>query len=393
MSVHLQRCIVLLWALLVPVFILWAFTEPVLLGLGQPALLSKDVQRFLRVLIVGAPGYIGFESLKKYLQCQGIMRASTMVLVIVFPINVVVSIALIHHTPLGLLGSPLALSVTYWLSFGLLALYTTFSPTHRKNRTWGGIDIKAVLDLNSCVIFLKLALPGILMVGTEWAAFEIVALAAGRLGELPLAAQSVIMTTDQILNTIPFGIGVAASTRVGNLLGLQSAVGAKHASHASALLSVIVGAIVMITLMVFKDSFGYIFSKEVDVVRLVSKVMPLVASFQIADGLVGSCGGVLRGQGRQHLGAIFNLVAYYVLALPVGISLAFHPRTHLGLQGLWIGQVLGLFVVGIGEYGAVWLGTDWDKEVQRGRERNLLEANRQALHVGHINESAQGLQV
>ena len=29
------------------------------------------------------------------------------------------------------------------------------------------------------------------------AAFEIVALAAGRLGELPLAAQSVIMTTDQ----------------------------------------------------------------------------------------------------------------------------------------------------------------------------------------------------
>jgi len=91
-----------------------------------------------------------------------------MVLVVVFPINVVVSIALIHHTPLGLLGSPLALSVTYWLSFGLLALYTTFSPTHRKNRTWGGIDIKAVLDLNSCVIFLKLALPGILMVGTEW---------------------------------------------------------------------------------------------------------------------------------------------------------------------------------------------------------------------------------
>ena len=39
------------------------------------------------------------------------------------------------------------------------------------------------------------------------------ALAAGRLGTVPLAAQSVIMTTDQVLNTIPFGIGVAASTR------------------------------------------------------------------------------------------------------------------------------------------------------------------------------------
>jgi MATE family multidrug resistance protein len=103
--------------------------------------------------------------------------------------------------------------------------------------------------------------------------------------------------------------------------------------------------------------YGYLFSEDRDVVVLVSKVMPLVASFQVADGLAGSCGGVLRGQGntvfcrverhltlmalgRQHLGAFFNIVAYYVLALPMGITLAFHPKTHLGLQGLWIGEVI-----------------------------------------------------
>jgi len=39
--------------------------------------------------------------------------------------------------------------------------------------------------------------------------------------------------------------------------------------------------------------------------------------------------------GRQHLGAAFNLVAYYILALPIGITLAF--KTGLGLQGLWVG--------------------------------------------------------
>ena len=46
--------------------------------------------------------------------------------------------------------------------------------------------------------------------------------------------------------------------------------------------------------------FGYIFTDEHDVVLLVSKVMPLVASFQVADGLAGSCGGVLRGQGKDR---------------------------------------------------------------------------------------------
>ena len=71
LSIHLQRCILILWFLMIPVCVFWAFVEPVLLALGQPEQLSRDVQRILRVLIIGAPGYIGFESLKKYLQCQG----------------------------------------------------------------------------------------------------------------------------------------------------------------------------------------------------------------------------------------------------------------------------------------------------------------------------------
>ena len=47
--------------------------------------------------------------------------------------------------------------------------------------------------------------------------------------------------------------GVAASARVGNLIGLRSALGAKHAAHASALLSVVVGLVVMILMMAAKD--------------------------------------------------------------------------------------------------------------------------------------------
>lgn len=240
------------------------------------------------------------------------------------------------------------------------------------------------------------------------AAFQIVALVAGTLGPVALAAQSVIMTSDEskcgsegeaslalsfpvVLNTISFGIGVAASTRVGSLLGARSPSGARHAAHASALLSVVTGVTVLVVLMATKDVglflqtfdiafsspfqvFGRIYTDDVDVVRLVSRVMPLVASFQVADGLAGACGGVLRGQGRQHLGAAFNLVAYYVIALPLGIALA--KRTELGLQGLWIGQVVGLSIVGFGEWLVVWLRTDWEHEVQKGIERNAAETKR-----------------
>jgi MATE family, multidrug and toxin extrusion protein len=70
---HLIRCILLLWVLLIPVLMLWFFAAPVLLFLGQKERLSYDVQAFLRVLILGAPAYIGFESVKRYLQCQGVL--------------------------------------------------------------------------------------------------------------------------------------------------------------------------------------------------------------------------------------------------------------------------------------------------------------------------------
>ncbi|THH07522.1 hypothetical protein EW145_g3322 [Phellinidium pouzarii] len=343
-SIHFQRCLLVLWALLFPICVLWANIEPVLLALGQEEKLSSDVQR--------------------------IMRLSTLALFIVSPINIALNVVLVHHTSLQVLGSPLALSITYWLALVTLIILTACSPQHNHNKTWGGWRLRESLEPTGVWAFLKLALPGILMVGTEWAAFEIVALAAGRLGALSLAAQSVIMTTDQILNTMPFGIGVAASARVGNLIGARTAVSAKHAGHAAALLSVLVGTVVMVAMLAAKNVFGYIFSDDDEVVRLVGKVMPLVASFQVADGLAGSCGGVLRGQGRQHLGALFNLGAYYVLALPMGIALAFSPRTHMGLEGLWLGQVVALFIVGIGLYVVVWRGTDWEKEVQRGIERN-----------------------
>ncbi|CCM05438.1 uncharacterized protein FIBRA_07657 [Fibroporia radiculosa] len=379
-SIHFQRCLILLWMLFIPVACLWSFMSPVLCVLGQEKKLSDDVQQFLTVLIIGGPGYIGFESLKKYLQCQGIMSAPTYILILVAPINLALNVYLVHFTSMRLLGAPAAISITFWLCFIFLGIYTYFSPTHHRNQTWSRLYLEIVFDIGSCVRFLKLAIPGIFMVGTEWAAFEIVALVAGHLGSLPLAAQSVIMTADQILNTIPFGIGVAASTRVGNLIGARNARGAKQASHVAAALSVVVGLFIMVVLTATRNVFGYLVSDDEAVVALVSKVMPLVASFQIWDGLAGSCGGVLRGQGRQHLGAIFNLVAYYVLALPMGMTLALYQRINLGLQGLWIGQVVALLIVGLGEYAVVWLGTDWEKEVQLGIQRNAEEAKHRRDH-------------
>ena len=213
--------------------------------------------------------------------------------------------------------------------------------------------------------FARLAVLGVVQVGTEWWAFEIVALAAGRLGTIPLAAQSVIMTSDQIMNTIPFGVGVATSARVGNLLGAKNARGAARAAHTAAWLSMLLGAVVLVVLMASKEHFAKIFNDDEQVVRLTAKVLPFVALFQIADGLNGSCGGALRGMGRQHIGAVVNIVSYYCGALPLGIYLAFHGW---GLEGLWVGQCIALYLVGALEW-AIVAFTNWEHQVEKAFER------------------------
>ncbi|KAK3686084.1 mate-domain-containing protein [Podospora appendiculata] len=363
LGILLQRGLIVLSAFYVVVAVVWAFSEPLFRALGQEEYICVQSAMFLRCLIPGGLGYVWFESMKKFLQAQEIYRPGTYVLLITSPFNAFLNWFFIHKLGMGLYGAPIATGISYWCSFFLLVAYAVFV---RGSECWGGLAPRRALA--HVGPFARLALLGVVHVGTEWWAFEIVALAAGRLGTVALAAQSVIMTADQIINTVPFGLGVAASTRVGNLLGARKPEAAARAAHCAAILSTVAGALILAVLMGSKNVFGRIFNDDERVVRLVADVMPFVALFQIADGLNGSCGGALRGMGRQWVGALVNLVSYYGGALPVGVYLAFHGW---GLQGLWIGQCVALYLVGALEWTIVGL-SKWDKEVQRAMAR--LEA-------------------
>ena len=68
------------------------------------------------------------------------------------------------------------------------------------------------------------------------------------IGECKISVHDIVLTFSS-----SFSIGVAASARVGNLIGARLPNAAKRAAHASALLSVVVGGTVMIVLIATKD--------------------------------------------------------------------------------------------------------------------------------------------
>lgn len=290
---------------------------------------------------------------------SAIMHAGTYVLLLVAPTNFALNYLFVFRLDMGLLGAPIATGLCYWLAFLLLLLYARFV---EGSSCWGGWSWSC---LKNSTVFARLAFFGVIQAGSEWWGFEIVALLAGRLGTTSLAAQSIVMATDQITNTIPFGISVVTSARVGNMLGARSTSHASRSASTAIWLSIAVGTLLMTILLTLRDVYPTIFTDDGQVLALTSKVMPYLAVFQIADGLNAVASGVLRGSGRQQVGALVNVIAYYAVALPLGVTLAFRGW---GLSGLWLCLCLALYLTG----GIEWIivaFTNWESQVEAALAR------------------------
>ena len=72
LGILLQRSFIVLTAFYIPVAVLWGFSAPIFRLLGQEEYICVESARFLTALIPGGLGYVYFESMKKYLQAQGL---------------------------------------------------------------------------------------------------------------------------------------------------------------------------------------------------------------------------------------------------------------------------------------------------------------------------------
>ena len=214
---------------------------------------------------------------------------------------------------------------------------------------------------------IRLAIPGFVMVEAEVAAFEILTLAASYFGTASLAAQSVLATITSTSFQIPFPISIASSTRIANLIGATLADAAKVQARVDFVAATVVGTVNVITLAALRNFIPKLFTNDNEVATIVSNIIPILAAFQLFDSLSCNCNGILRGLGRQEIGGYVQMVAYYIVALPISLGTAFGLGWNL--YGLWGGVALGLFLVCSTEAVLIYR-IDWDKSVDEARIRN-----------------------
>ncbi|ETV72447.1 hypothetical protein, variant [Aphanomyces astaci] len=226
-GVLLQSALLGMALTLVPVTLLNWFSGDILKLLGQEPALADLTGAFIRVMTVGYPALYAFEVLKKLVQAEGVTTPMAVLTGLGNILHVSMGYYLSQHTFLGYLGPAVALTVMEtavllgMLGYVLLwnTMYTGWCIEWGWHAAWSHV-----------AQFFQFGVPGMLMMMIEWGAIEILTLVAGILPNhiLTIGVNSILSSTLNLAYMPYFGLSVAATIRMGTLLGANQPDKAKR---------------------------------------------------------------------------------------------------------------------------------------------------------------------
>uniref|UniRef100_A0A8C4S7X5 Multidrug and toxin extrusion protein 1 n=1 Tax=Erpetoichthys calabaricus TaxID=27687 RepID=A0A8C4S7X5_ERPCA len=307
-GIILQRGILIL---LLSCFPCWAFlinTES-LLRLCLPFKSSCSISMLSISFILQAVFLYQLQG--RYLQNQGIIWPQVITGAAGNIVNALINYIFLFVLNLGMYkfiqGSAWANTISQFSLAVFLYSYIRWKKLHVE--TWSGWSQECLQEWGS---FIRLAIPSMLMLCIEWWTFEIGSFLSG--GENRVS--------DMLELGFPLGYGVAVNVRVGNALGAGNTEQAKKSCKV-AMMSILVMSVVL----ALKNKIAYIFTTDPYVINYLGFF------------------GIVKGAGKQKIGAICNLTGYYIIGLPIGVSLMF--AAHMGVLGFWIGLLVCVFMQSI----------------------------------------------
>ncbi|MFY0644823.1 MAG: MATE family efflux transporter [Bacteroidia bacterium] len=187
---------------------------------------------------------------------------------------------------------------------------------------------------------LKLGIPSGLQFFFEVAAFVLAAILAGWLGPKELAAHQLAITLAALTYMFASGLSSGASIAVARSYGTKNIADIKQLAKAALLSSSGVMIIFAVLFLIFNNWLAQWFSEDAEVVAMGAALLIYAAIFQLSDGVQAISIGLLRGIEDVKFPSLITLLAYWLVAIPVGYYLGF--KLDWGINGIWFGLSLGL---------------------------------------------------
>jgi MATE family multidrug resistance protein len=149
---------------------------------------------------------------------------------------------------------------------------------------------------------------------------------------------------------VPFGIGMAATVRVGHAVGRNDAAAVKRAGFVATLLGIVLVSALTLVVMLGRFAIARLFFGEAvesggAVIELTATLLMVGATFFVADGIQTVAAGALRGMNDTRIPLLFAAISYWLIGFPAAYGLAFW--TKFGAVGVWIGLSCGTAVYAI----------------------------------------------
>lgn len=180
----------------------------------------------------------------------------------------------------------------------------------------------------------------------EVSAFVLAAIMMGWISADAIAAHQIAISCAAFTFMFALGIGAAACIRVGHAFGAGQFSRMQRIGFCAIGLAALLMSCFGVAFMVAGRPIASLFIDSPAVVGLTAQLLVVAAVFQMVDGIQVTSLSALRGLADVRVPAVIAVVAYWVVALPIGWALAF--RTSLGAVGMWIGLAAGLGAAAVG---------------------------------------------
>lgn len=272
-------------------------------------------------------GYL-HAAVKEFLQAFEIVMFPNLVTAIAVVLNVLLNVVLVFgYGPipsLGVLGLAIAsFVVRYFMGFVLLIYCFRL------------MNFKNYKDFDYYKSLIKIGIPISCAILVEFIAFNSIAIFMGRVSGVYAAAQNLVCTLTTVSFMVPLAISNAIAVKVGFANGAGNINDLKKYSFVGIVMSVGFMACSAMIFATFPEFLVRLFSQDEVLIKISVPILYILAIFQVFDGLQVALSGIFKGIKKTGVVLLANFIAYWLISIPLGYTLAFH--FGLNLKGFWFG--------------------------------------------------------
>jgi MATE family multidrug resistance protein len=322
-----------------------------MLATGQNPRVSKIAGDFLIVLSIAMTPMAIANVLRTYVSTLGRPIFATVITAMSIIVNALGNYALIFGhfglPAMGLTGSAIASIVTASATVVVYAAVIGRDRHLRRFHVFGRIWRPEWSRLRQ---LLGLGLPIAATLIAEGALFSSAAFLMGRIGEAQLAGHTVALQIAAFAFQVPFGIGQAATIRVGYHYGAGNRLAIGQAGWAAimtgmAFTTASACAMLLVPELILSAYADVSAPANAAMVGFALRYLFVAAIFQLSDGLQAVAAGALRGIQDTRVPMTIAIFGYWAAGFATAIVLGF--MTPLEGVGIWIGLAVGLTVAAL----------------------------------------------